>query len=80
MTDTDAKADEVRIALLRAMSPARRLALATGWSTTLRELTRASLREQFAGESETKLRRRFAERWLGEELATKAYGPAVADG
>jgi len=80
MEDTDPKAEEVRIRLLRAMSPARRLALAAGWSNTLRELTRATLRDQFVGESEEQIRRRFADRWLGEELAEKVYGPIAGHG
>ena len=56
------------------MTPAKRLALATGWSSALRELTRAALRNQFTGASEDELKRHFAQRWLGPELAAKVYG------
>lgn len=80
MTDTDPKSEEVRISLFRAMPPARRLAMAAGWSTTLRNMSRAGLRQQFSGASDTRLNRLFADRWLGPELAAKVYGPLDADG
>lgn len=80
MTDTDSQSEEVRLRILRAMSPARRLTLAVGWSTALRDMTRAGLRQQFSGASETRLSRLFAERWLGPELAAKVYGALDAHG
>ncbi len=40
-----------------------------------RELALAGLRERHPGESESQLRRRLADLWLGPELAKKAYGP-----
>ena len=80
MEDTDARANQVRIRILRAMSPARRLAMAAGWSTTLRDLTRARLRMDFSAASEEELKRLFAERWLGAELTEKVYGSGDVDG
>lgn len=73
MTDTDQQTESLRLQLFRRMSPARRLAMATGWSTSLRQMSRAALRQQHADEPEERLRRRFAERWLGPELAAKVY-------
>ena len=75
ITDTAPAADQVRLELFRAMTPARRLALAAGWSDALRQLLRAQIRQERPDAPEAELRRAFASRWLGEELAAKAYGP-----
>ena len=81
MDDTDRRAEALRLDLLRAMSPGRRLQLAVQWSTALRTLCQAGLRAQFPGASEAELHRRFAERWLGEDLAHRVYPPPrQADG
>jgi hypothetical protein len=76
MNDSSSEADAVRLTLIQGMSPSRRLAMATGWSSAMRELVRSNLKTQFAGESEAFLQRLFAERWLGRELAVKVYGPS----
>jgi hypothetical protein len=75
MNDTTDEAERVRLRALRAMSPARRLAMATGWSQSVREMSRAGLRRQFPQASERHLHRLLVERVLGPELALKAYGP-----
>ena len=75
MTDTASAADRLRLELFRAMTPARRLALAAGWSDSLRQLLRAKIRQERPEATEAELHRAFASRWLGEELAAKAYGP-----
>jgi hypothetical protein len=62
--DTSADAEAVLIDLLRRASPARMLAM-TG------------LKERHPDESEAQLRQRFADLWLGAELAAKAYGPLI---
>jgi hypothetical protein len=81
MEDTDQEVDALRLKLLRAMTPARRLQLAADWSAALRTLCQAGVRAQFPGASEAELHRRFAERWLGEDLAGKVYlRPGKADG
>jgi hypothetical protein len=80
VNDSNPQADAVRLTLFKGMSPSRRLAMATGWSTSMRELVRANLRRQFHGASEASLRRLMAERWLGNELAAKVYGPADTHG
>ena len=80
MNDTSAKAEQVRLCALRAMSPTRRLSMALGWSQSMRELSRAGLRRQFPNFSEQELNRLMAERVLGTELALKAYGPMNSHG
>jgi len=79
MTDTSPEAEEVRIRALRKMSPARRLQMALGWSNALRDLIKANLRRQFHDATDATLSRMLADRWLGPELAAKAYGPLHAD-
>ncbi len=80
MNDTTDEAEEVRLRALRAMGPTKRLAMALGWSTSVRALTREGLRRQFPGCTERELHRRMAERLLGAELAMKVYGPSDAHG
>lgn len=80
MTDTDRKAEEARLRALRAMSPERRLSLAVGWSKSVREMTRSSLRQQFPQMNEREMLRLLAVRWLGEDLAMKVYGPIDTHG
>lgn len=74
MTDTTHEADQVRMRALRAMTLAQRLSMALGWSQSVRDLSKASLRRQFPDCSASELRRLMAERTLGPELASKAYG------
>ena len=81
MTDTSLHADAVRVQVLQKMSPSRRLEMATGWSTSMRQLILSGLKQQFGDRSEEARHRLLAERWLGAELAAKVYGSldAVAD-
>jgi len=80
MNDTTPEAEEVRMRVLRAMSPERRLSMALSWSTALREMIRARIKQEHPNATEAQQKRLLAERWLGPELATKAYGPLPADG
>ena len=75
MSDTSPNAETMRLRALQAMSPARRLSLALGWSQSVRDLMRSSLRQQHPQLTPQALHRLFAERLLGKELALKAYGP-----
>jgi hypothetical protein len=75
MNDTTSTAEAVRLRALQAMTPARRLGLALGWSQSVRELTRSSLHRQHPELPPLELHRLLAERLLGKELALKAYGP-----
>jgi len=80
MTDTSSQAEDVRLRVLGGMSHARRFSMATGWSASVRDLIRGSLRKQFPEASEQQLHRLLAERWLGPDLAAKVYGAVTANG
>lgn len=73
--DTSAEAEEVLLDLLRRASPSRKFQMMLQANQTARLLAMAGLRERHPGESESQLRRRLADLWLGSELAAKAYGP-----
>lgn len=75
MNDTSPTAETMCLRALQTMTPARRLNLALGWSRSVRELTRNSLRQQHPQLPSQDLHRLLAERLLGQELALKAYGP-----
>ncbi len=74
--DTSAEAERVLIDLLRQASPARKLAMMLDANRTARMLAMTGLRERHPEESESQLRRRLADLWLGPDLAAKAYGPS----
>lgn len=73
MTDTSPQAEAMRLDLFRRMSPQKRLAMAAGWSTSLRRMSLAALAKENAGLPEAAVKRLFAERWLGAELAARVY-------
>lgn len=80
MTDTSIEAAAIQVRILRAMPPGRRLALAAGWSGSLRSMIRAKVRDENLGATPARLHRIFADRWLGPELATAVYGPPNPNG
>jgi hypothetical protein len=80
MKDTRAAAELMQLRALQAMTPARRLGLALGWSQSLRELMRSSLRQQHPDVPSPVLQRMLADGLLGCELASKAYGPLRSGG
>jgi hypothetical protein len=63
------------IELLRRAPIWRRLQLADSMSRTARLLAMSGIRQRFPQADEDELRRRFAELYLGPELAEKAFGP-----
>lgn len=73
--DSTIDAERVLVDLLRAATPARKMAMVISGNRSARLLTLTGLRERHPGESESKLRRRLADLWLGPGLAAKAYGP-----
>jgi hypothetical protein len=73
--DTHPAAEQVLIGLLRAASPARKMAMLLNANRTARALALTGLRERHPGDSPARIRRRLADLWLGPELAAKAYGP-----
>jgi hypothetical protein len=79
MQDTHPDAQKVLTELWRKASPTRKFSLIFDTTRALQEFILAGLRERYKGESPAKLRRRFADAWLGPDLARKAYGPFPDD-
>jgi len=73
MNDTSPEAAAVQLEVLRKMEPWRRLRLAMSWSTSLRDMIRASLRDENREASEETIDRMLADRWLGPELAADFF-------
>lgn len=74
-TDTSAEAERISIEIYRKMPAWRKIQLVEDANRTARQLALAGLRSRHAGESPTRLRRRLFGLALGEDLATRAYGP-----
>lgn len=77
--DTSPEAERVLIELLRQAPAWRRLQLTDRMSCTVRHLSFAGLRARHPTATEAELQRRFADIYLGPELAAKAYGHRPAD-
>jgi hypothetical protein len=73
--DTSPEAEQVLIKLLRETPAWRRLQLTDQMSASVRALCKAGIRRRHPGASDQEIRRRFADLYLGPELAAKAYGP-----
>ena len=72
--DTSPEAEQVLIELWRQATPARKFALVLDTTRALQEFMWTGLRERYPHETPEQLRHRFAELWLGSELARQAYG------
>lgn len=72
--DTSPGAEAVLLESLRSKTPFQRLRLALEASEALRQMAWASVRRDYPAASEEQVRREFACRWLGPELARKVYG------
>lgn len=73
--DTDPEAEAIQLEIYRRMSPGRKIELVFEATEMNRALLLAGLRQRFPDASSEELRRRLFGICLGEELATKAYGP-----
>jgi len=71
--DTSPEAEAVLIELTRRMPIHRKLALGASWSQAMRDMIWRDVRSTHPNASPGELRFYFAERWLGPELAGKAY-------
>jgi hypothetical protein len=80
MNDTSPEAQAVLMRIWSAMPPERKLGIALSWSMALRGMIKAKLRCDNPDASEARLLRLLADRWLGPELALKAYGPLSKHG
>jgi hypothetical protein len=73
--DTDADAERVQMEIYRRMPPWKKIQLVEEANRMSRALALAGLRSRFPYASPEEIRRRFFGLWLGEELATRVYGP-----
>jgi hypothetical protein len=73
--DTHPEAEAVLIRLLREAPPWRKLEMVDQLNQTVKPLALVGLRQRYPHDNEEKLRRRLADLLLGEEMATKVYGP-----
>jgi hypothetical protein len=73
--DTAPEAQAVQDALLRRMSPARKLALVGSLSRAVVALARDGVKRRHPGADERSLEMHVAVLRLGEQLAARAYGP-----
>ena len=72
--DTSSEAERVLIQLWREATPARKFTLVLDTTRAVQQFMLAGLRERYPDSTPQQLRRRFAELWLGFELARRAYG------
>jgi hypothetical protein len=77
--DTSPAAAAVQVAIYRAMPAWRKIELVAELNKTARTLALAGLRRRHPNDSPQRLQRRLHGLILGEELATKAYGPLDAE-
>lgn len=77
--DTDPRVEQVLIELWRQATPARKLSLMFDTTRALQAVALAGLREQHPHDPPARLRRRFADVWLGPDLAQRVYGAWLDD-
>ena len=79
MRDTSPEAERVLVNLWRKATWARKFSIAFDTTCALQEFALAGLRDRYPQETRAQLRRRFADLWLGPELAKRAYGTPPND-
>lgn len=72
--DTDPAAEAVQLEIYRRMPAGRKIQLVFEAIDMSRALALAGLRSRHPEASPEEIRRRLMGLWLGEELATRAYG------
>ena len=77
--DTSPEAERILIELWREASGGRKFELVLDTTKALQEFLLAGLRERHPNESAQRLQRRFADLWLGPELAQRVYGEMPND-
>jgi hypothetical protein len=73
-SDTSPEAEQVQIRIWRAMPAWRKLEMVAQMNATVRLLALTGLAQRYPKASTAELTRRLAGLWLGDELATRAYG------
>jgi hypothetical protein len=74
LSDTDPEAMRIHLQLMRSAPPWRKLEIMEDLNHALRLLVVGELRRRFPAATEDEIRRRLADRLLGDELAALAYG------
>lgn len=77
--DTDERAEEAQIAVLRALPAWRKLELLCDACDTNRALMLAGLRSRFSELSEAELHRKLMDLLFGKDMAEKIWGPNGTD-
>jgi len=75
LTDTDTETRRVHLEMMRRAPPWRKIELMDDLNRALRLLILGELRRLFPAAPEEELCRRLADRLLGDELASRVYGP-----
>ncbi len=73
--DTDRKAERVLVEIMRALPAWKKLALLDDACSTSRALALAGLRRRYPDASEDTLHRMLMGLLLGDEIATRVWGP-----
>lgn len=76
--DTTPETEVILFKLWREAPAWRKLEMMEGLNRTARQLALMGLRQRFPSASTQELRRRLATITLGEELATRVYGPITS--
>ena len=74
LTDTDTETRRLHLEMMRSAPPWRKVELMDDLNQTLKLLILGELRRLFPAAPEEELRRRLADRLLGDDLAERAYG------
>jgi hypothetical protein len=78
-SDTHPQIEAYQLQLLREVPPWRKANMLGQMYATVKQLATQGLRQRHPDASEDELRRRLADLLLGEELATRVYGPLVPE-
>lgn len=73
--DTRPQVEDLLVHMLRATPSWRKLEMVDQLNQSVKLMALTGLKSRYPDESETQLRRRWADLALGEELARKVYGP-----
>jgi len=75
--DPDTSAEEVLIAIMKALPAWRKMELLEDACKTTQTLVLAGLRRRFPAASEDELHRLLMDRLVGEQTAARVWGPRV---
>ena len=78
--DTRPEIEELQLEHLRRMPSWRKMTLVSEMNRAVRILAVAGLRQRYPEDSPEQQRRRLADLILGDELASRAYGPMLEQG